>query len=94
MLDRDRETAEETLMLNLYFYSTLAAPGATELERYYRATRYLSTDIFAKKYLIIPINQQYKHFFQPFLRVPDIFSKSSLVSGHLEQSRFSNWQWQ
>lgn len=58
MLDRDRETAEETLMMNSYFYNALAAPGETELGRYYRATRYLSTDIFAKKYVIIPINKQ------------------------------------
>jgi Ulp1 family protease len=58
MLDRDRHTAEETLIMTSYFYATLAAPGATEQERYYRATRYLSTDIFEKKYVIIPINKQ------------------------------------
>jgi len=58
MLDRDGQTAEETLLMNSYFYPTLAAPDSTKLERYYRATKYLSTDIFGKKYIIIPINKQ------------------------------------
>jgi len=55
------ETAKDTLLMNSYFYNKLDSivlKSQTELERYYGATRTLSTDLFKKKYVLIPVNKQ------------------------------------
>ena len=61
MAATDPQVAEATFILDPFFFSQLDSTknkAIKPMDRYYRAAKFVSVDLFEMQYIIIPINKQ------------------------------------
>ena len=55
------EKASQICIMDSFFFEKVESrrnAAASEIDKYYDATKFVMTDLFAKRYMLIPINKQ------------------------------------